>query len=71
MKAFFSVIREIKEGKGDTVTKILSLTIGRVVRIVVLAYNLSVYSYDRFYEGGGRNIQNPGVGNCQWTMGRL
>lgn len=68
MKAFFSVIREIKEGKGDTVTKILSLTIGRVVRIVVLAYNLSVYSYDRFYEGADEiyRIQEWEIVNGQW-----
>ena len=68
MKAFFSVIREIKKGKGDTVTKILSLTIGMVVGIVVLAYNLSVYSYDRFYEGADEiyRIQEWEIVNGQW-----
>ncbi|WP_147640069.1 ABC transporter permease [Odoribacter laneus] len=49
-------------------TKILSLTIGMVVGIVVLAYNLSVYSYDRFYEGADEiyRIQEWEIVNGQW-----
>lgn len=44
MRTFFSVIREIKKGKGDTVTKILSLTIGRVVGIFLCLKNEQLLS---------------------------
>lgn len=44
MKTFFSILREIKKGKEDTVIKILSLTIGRVVGIFLCLKNEQLLS---------------------------
>lgn len=54
MKKFFYTLRSVLRFKGNTVIKLISLTLGLVVGLLLFAFNAFELSYDDFHPDGDR-----------------